>query len=232
MATSGTTSYSINRNQLIKEVLQLINAIGEGVEPNDTQYTDASRTLNIMQKAWQAKGLQLWTITEGTISLTENQSAYTLGTGGVEARPLKITDVFIRNTDGTDVPMRALSRQEYKALANKSSAGFPTQYYFDPQLDNARFHIYQAPDAATDTYTIYIVYQRSIEDITDSVHTFDFPQEWYEAVKYGLAVRLAPVYGLGMNERYLLKKEADEIIALAESWDTEQTSIFFTAERW
>jgi len=68
VATSGSVDYSLTRSALIKESMQLVGAISEGIDPNDTQYLDASRTLNIMVKAWQAYGLNLWTIETASIS--------------------------------------------------------------------------------------------------------------------------------------------------------------------
>ena len=63
--------------------------------------------------------------------------------------------------------------------------------------------------------------------MTAATDTFDFPQEWYEAVKYGLAHRLAPVYGLPYMERVMLKKDYEAILELALSWDSEQESVYF-----
>lgn len=230
MTTSGSTNYTVDRNTLIKESMQLIGALGEGVDPNATQYADASRALNIMVKAWQAHGLQLWTISTASITLTASTASYILGpagsTGLIE-RPLKIVEAYIRNTDDTDLVMQPLTRQQYVNIPNKSQTGLPTQWFYDPQLTNGTVYVYPAPDATSATYTLKLVYQSPIEDMDSSTDDFDFPKEWYEAIKYGLAVRLAPVYGLPYNDRLMLKRDYEEIMSLAMSWDTEQESVFF-----
>ena len=234
MATSGSVNYTVDRNALIKESMQLVGALGEGIEPNSTQYTDASRSLNIMVKAWQAYGLQLWTITTASIDLAASTASYTLGpsgTTGLTERPLKIDDVYLTDSDNNDTTLRPLTRQEYVNIANKDQTGQPTEWYYDPQLTNGVLYIWPAPDSTNAAYTLKVVYQSPIEDMDSATDDFDFPQEWYEAIKYGLAVRLAPVYGLPYNDRLMLKKEFDEILALAMSWDTEQESIYFQIER-
>ncbi len=231
MATSGSVDYSLTRSALIKESMQLVGAISEGIDPNDTQYLDASRTLNIMVKAWQAYGLNLWTIETASIDLAASTASYTLGpsgTTGLTERPLKVVEVYITDSDSDDTWLQPLSRQEYIRIVNKDQTGTPTQWYYDPQLTNGTLSVWPAPDSTSAAYTLKVVYQSPIEDMDADIDEFDFPQEWYEAIKYGLAVRLAPVYGLPYNDRLMLKREFDEILDLAKSWDTEQESVFFT----
>lgn len=231
MATSGSVDYTIDKNTLIKESLQLVQALGEGVEPTATQYADAGRTLNIMVKAWQAYGLQLWTITTGSIDLALSTASYTLGpngTTGITERPLKLTNVYITDSSSNDTELFPLTRQEYVALSNKTTSGFPTQYYYDPQLTDGVLYIWPVPDSTTAAYTLKVKYQSPIEDMDSSTDDFDFPQEWYEAVKYGLAMRLALPYGMPYLERKTLKEDYLEILDLAKSWDTEQESVFLT----
>lgn len=232
MATSGSVNYTINRDTLIKESMQLVAALDEGVSPNATQIEDHTRTLNIMLKAWQAYGLQLWTIETGDINLVASTGSYTLGPSGsdITERPLKIVEVYIRNTDNTDITLMPLTRQEYISISSKTQTGLPTQWYYDPQLDNGVLYIWPLPDSTSAAYTLKVVYQSPIEDMDSSTDDFDCPQEWYEAIKYGLALRLAPVYGLPYNERLLLKREFDDILDLAMNWDTEQESVYFMIE--
>lgn len=233
MATSGTTTYSVNRNELIKESMQLIRAIDEGVEPNSTQLTDASRTLNIMLKAWQAHGLNLWTMEEGTLTLVQGTGQYSLADGGLSGiteKALKITQVLLRDSDDNDVPLTAITRDEYYRLPSKTTEGRPTQYYYDVQPSSTVLNIWPTPDSTNAAYTLIVVYQSPIEDMTGATNDFDCPAEWYEAIKYGLGQRLAPVYGLPYNERLMLNREAKDILDLAMSWDTEQGSVYFTVE--
>lgn len=229
MATSGSADYSIDRDTLIKEAMQLVGGLGEGVSPNSTQIADYSRTLNLMLKAWQAYGLQLWTIETADINLAASTSSYTLGpagTTGLTERPLKVVEVYLRDTDSNDTPLLALSRNEYVRIADKTTTGNPTQWYYDPQLTNGVLYVWPAPDTTSAAYTLKVVYQSPIEDMDSASDEFDLPQEWYEAIKYGLAVRLAPVFGMPYNDRLALRAEAKEILDLALSWDTEQESIY------
>ena len=74
---------------------------------------------------------------------------------------------------------------------------------------------------------IYLVHQRPFTDFNASTDVPDFPQEWYDAVVYGLAVRLAPEYGVPIDQRQVLGREAADIKQAALSFGTEEGSLFF-----
>ena len=60
MATSGSVDFSITRDNIITEALQLVGVIGEGDTPNTNQKTDCARSLNMMIKFWMAEGMNLF----------------------------------------------------------------------------------------------------------------------------------------------------------------------------
>ena len=80
MSTSNDTTYSVDRDEIIKYAYQLISAIGEGETPSADKVTDASRALNMMIKAWVAHGLQIWKVSTITIDpLVLDKATYTMG---------------------------------------------------------------------------------------------------------------------------------------------------------
>ena len=60
MATSGSTNFTLNRDELIKDALLDIGAVSQDDTPSASIVNSASRKLNMMLKAWQTFGLQLW----------------------------------------------------------------------------------------------------------------------------------------------------------------------------
>jgi len=77
---------------------------------------------------------------------------------------------------------------------------------------------------------IKLTYQKPFEDFDASTDNPDFPQEWFEALKYGLATRLAGEYGVSMDDRKQLLYEAQSIKAEALGYGTEEGSFFITAD--
>jgi len=229
MATSGSTDYSQTRDDIIKRALRLIGALAQGESPTTDQVTEAAVALNGLVKAWEADGMPLWAIKERTITLQANTNTYTLNT----PKPLKVIQAWYRNTtSNVDVPMRVITRDEYNRLGNKYSAGTPIQVYYEPRRDDGVLHVFPTP-SATDAanVSIHIVYQAPFDDFDQSTDTPDFPQEWYDAVTYGLATRLAPEYGLPIPDRKTLWQEMSIIKQDALNFGLEEGSLFFGVER-
>ena len=60
MTTSGTSTFSVTRDEIIKSSLRTLGVIGVGETPITEDYTNCSEALNIMIKSWAKKGFPLW----------------------------------------------------------------------------------------------------------------------------------------------------------------------------
>ena len=234
MSTSGTTSFSVTRDDIIKRALRLVGAISQGQTPNASLIDEASFALNGLIKALEAEGMPLWAITSTTIPLTAGSSSYTIGTGLTvnTSKPLKVYQAFNHDINSNiDIPMRILTQSEYNLLGNKTSSGNPIQLYYHPMRDHGVMYVFPTPDtvdAANNTITIY--YQRPFEDAGSASDAQDFPQEWYDTLSYGLGVRLAPEYGLPIEDRKALTQDYMMIKNDALSFGTEEGSYYFQAD--
>ena len=225
MTTSGSYDFSVNRDQLITGALRLAGVIAQGETPSALQISDAATTLNMMVKAWMADGMPLWCIRTVTIIPVAGQNTYTYNT----PKLLKPIQAWNRQTSSqVDIPMRMISRQEYNILGNKSTTGNPIQLFFNPNLSSTEIKLFPTPDStAAAQNVIYIVAQVPYQDFDSATDTPDFPQEWYEAIKYGLAVRLAGEYNIDIETRKTLVAEATAIKNEALSFGTEENSLYF-----
>jgi len=232
MALSGTSTFSMDRDTLIKSSLRLINVYRSGESIANAEIVDASESLNLILKDWMKDGLHLWLRSEITITLVAGQNSYTIGPSGdnTSARPLRLTEVFIR--DGTvDTPLDMLSKQEYVELGDKSTQGTPNSVYFEPTLTTATLYVYVAPDSnAAANKTIHLWVERMVSDMTSGTDDFELSPEWYRALKWNLALELAPEYGIADNKPALMKQVevyADKYHNEIRDWDRENVSTFF-----
>lgn len=225
MTTSNSYDFSINRDQLIKGALRLAGVLAQGETPTASQISDAAESLNLMVKAWEADGMSLWALRTYTITPVAGQTSYTLSS----PKPLKALQAWNRETSSNvDIPMRIITKQEYNILGNKSTTGNPIQMYFEPGLDSSTVYLFPTPDAnAASQRVIHMVAQRPYQDFDSSTDTPDFPQEWYEAVKYGLAQRLAGEYNADIETRKMLLQEATLFKQAALSFGNEDGSLYF-----
>lgn len=235
MARSGSVDYTVTRNTLIQMAFELIKVGTEG-ESLDTEDTNvAIRVLNVMIKAMMPYGLMLWKREQVTVPLTASTAAYTIGRSGTPTvtadRPVRLHAAHLVDSSGNRTELTIVSFQEYKNRSNLTSSGAPSEVCFDPTLDNSTLYVWPVPTTADATaYDIYLTVQMPLEDMDGSTDNFDFPQEWEEVLMYMLAVRLAPRYGLSIQERSMLRAEAKEALELVLGFDNEGNSVYFMAE--
>jgi len=230
--------------EIIKSALEVLRVtdIENTSGVTTAQYTRAIQALNYMLTGWQAHGYQLWCRKTATFSLTEGQYQYSIGEGGYYINtqiPLKIYQAWRTDTSGADpidTPIQIISEKEYLELTNKETEGTPISLFFEPKHEYGvsgpgrysfgYIYIYQNPDAyAALNTTIGIRYQRPIGDFDSTADSLEFPQEWFDAIKYNLAVRLAHGYGIPQMEYDRIKSLADDLKEEALSFDTEHTSL-------
>jgi hypothetical protein len=230
MATSGTTTYTTTASAIIKGALRLVGAISQGESPTAAQESEAMEALNMMTKGLAVKGLPLWRISNTQFNTVAGTATYNIGTGQtVNAdKPLKMYQAFY-SQGNVDVPLRIITRDEYERLGNKTSQGNPAQMYYEPLRDYGVIHLFPVPYATTPAITV--IGQHHIEDFTLTTNTPDFPQEWFEALKYSLAARLAGEYGLNMLARSMLIREADRYMDEVLAFTQEEGSMYFIADR-
>ena len=228
MSTSGVTTFELNRDQIISSALRKVGAISAGQTADSTDISDAGVALNSMLKAFQEEGMPLWAIKEYYIPLTATRQ-YTIGIGKTinTPAPLKILQAtLIDTTQGQNIlPMNIYTHYDYNLLTTQNSTGYPIHLMYEPLNGSGVINLWPTPD----TYSIAnrqvrIVYQRPFEDFVASTDTPDFPSYWTEALIYGLAWRLAPEYGLPLQDRQTLGKEAQFHLEKALSFGTEEGS--------
>ena len=102
MTTSGSSDFSLTRNQVIARAGRLIGAIKAGETMGSGEITDFAEALNAMVKAWQAKSnMKVWTVTEATLFPQVEQSQYALS--------LSSTDHATQSYAATDLTADAVS---------------------------------------------------------------------------------------------------------------------------
>lgn len=169
------------------------------------------------------------TLSFATDLFPDGDEAYEISSADVSIpRPLRIIECSRKDTNNKETTITPVSLSEYDALPNKSSTGTPVNYFYDPTLGNGTFYLWPAPGTtAAAEYTVELIYNEPIADMDNSTDDFDFPQEWLEAVTYGLAYRLAPVHGLPQSERTLLRADMELALELARDFDVEVDSVYF-----
>lgn len=238
MAVSGTTSYTQNRDQAITFALHRLNVFDITVTPDASTVAFCNDTLNLMLKHWETKGIKLWTIQELTLPLVTGQNSYVLGPAPADLvtdKPLRCIQAFIRNnsvTPALDIPLRIISQAEYNYLGSKGTTGISNSVYLEVLRDSSTLHTFLTPDTFTSTnYSIHIVVQRPVFDMTTATDNFDFPTEWLYSVGWGLAYELCIPFGIPPEKQAQIKFYRDQALDEIEGWDRENASTFFIPDQ-
>ena len=178
MATSGSRDFNLDVGEVIEEAYE---RCGLEVRTGYDART-ARRSLNLMFADWANRGLNLWTVKQGTITLTQGQAQETLLDDVVD-----LLDVVVRR-DGTDFEVERISRGEYATLPNKTTQGRTSQYWLNRQIDPV-INLWAVPENSTDQLIYY--YVRRIEDADSLVDTTDMPFRFFPCMVAGLAYYMA-----------------------------------------
>lgn len=231
MSTSGTTTWKLNRNEIISAALRKLAVLSGGSSPATYQITDGTQALNAIVKRLQTDGMPLWAIKSYTFTTVTGDADYPIGPGQTyeAAKPLKVLQAWRNQSNNfSNVPMNIYTNYNYDLLPLALSSGTPVNLYYQPMRDYGMINLWPKPNDSVTTITIR--YQAPFEDMTGATDDLDFPTEWTEAIIYMLAVSLAPEYGIPLQDRQLLKKEADELHAQAVMFGTEEGSLFFQVD--
>ena len=227
MAVSNSTDFSLTASDLVERAYRKAGIFAEEEPMPATDLQNGLVEMNIMLKAWQADGVKYWLNTEGTLALVQSKGSYSFASGGdFTTVPFDMMDMRItRNSN--EIPMFELSREDYFAIPNKTTEGYPTQWFYDRQRDSGTLYVWPVPDTATGT--LNFTYLRTIMDMDESADNMDLPQEWYDAVIYNLAERLVIDNGLmGTPEGQIVMQKAPQTYSIVSNFNTgEGAGSFF-----
>jgi hypothetical protein len=220
MATSGTKTFSLDTAAVMEEAYELA-----GLELR-TGYdaVTARRSLNIMFSDWANRGVNVWTIAQVSLTLTEGTANYTLNSYDID-----IVDAVLRRTIGstvTDIQMTSVGREEYLNVPTKETKGRPIQYFLDRQ-STPILYLWPTPENSTDIFLSNRI--QRMDDINASVNDPDLPSRFIAPMVSGLAFYIAVKKN---PERVaLLKPLYEEDFARAIAGDQGRTSLHLVPAR-
>ena len=163
------------------------------------------------------------TLTVGITSAAKSGSSLFTFTDLVQ-RPNRILS-YRRKTFGDDneIPVISWSRQQYFNQVNKISQGTVVNCYYSPQLGNGRLYVWQTASSVNDF--VRFTFERPIEDILAGENNVDFPNEWLEAIIYGVASRLTDDYSTPPSRAQSVNIRAAQFLDDLLGWDEEMESL-------
>ena len=221
MATSGTYAFNLDLGDAIEEAFERAGLQLRG----GYDYRTARRSIDLLMLEWQNRGLNLWTVQEGSQALTAGTSRYTLSSD-----VLDLVEAFIR-TDVADVSsqfdqtLSRISISQYAHLSNKLTQSKPLQYYIEKDPSAISVNLWPSPDAQK-TYTLIYYYMQRVEDSgSPASNNIDIPSRFLPCLVAGLAYKLSLKLGGQADRSIMLKTDYEEQWNLAADADREKASL-------
>jgi len=223
MATSGTATFNLDLNNLVEEAFE---RCGQELRTGYDLRT-ARRSLNLLTAEWANRGINLWTIDEGTVSLTSGTSNYNL-----PADTIDLIEQVIRTGTGQnqqDINITRISASTWGTIPNKNATGRPIQVWTNRQASQPQINVWPAPD--NNSYTFVYWRLKRIEDAGNGVTTQDIPFRFLPCLVAGLAFYLSMKLPGAEMRTQMLKNEYEEQWLLASTEDREKADLRLAPRR-
>lgn len=142
------------------------------------------------------------------------------------ARPVRIFSARFVTADGEEREIWLASRSEYMQMPDKTETGEAIMVYPDMRTTNIRVHVWPT----CDDVKCRIILEAAIppDDFDAVANNADFPPEWIRALRYNMAVEMAPEWGVEVPP--LVLKTAIESKAQIAASDVESASVRFAVD--
>lgn len=233
MTTSGTSTFNLNLNELVEEAFERCGSeLRSGYD-----LRTARRSLNLLTIEWANKGINLWTVEQGSIPLVAGTISYDLPVDTID-----LLDHVVRTGTGQnqqDITITRISVSTYATIPNKNATGRPIQVYVNRQsgatypsgltttVEYPTISVWPAPDDSI-PYTFVYWRLRRIQDAgTGGTATQDIPFRFLPAMVAGLAYYLSLKIPEAEGRIDMLKAAYDDAFGLAADEDREKAPVRF-----
>ena len=227
MTTSGTSTFNLNLNDLVEEAFERCGAeLRTGYD-----LRTARRSLNLLTIEWANRGINLWTIEQGSIPLVQGQIVYDLPVDTID-----LLEHVVRTQTGeqqTDITINRISIDTYSTIPNKNAQGRPIQVWINRQsgadypVDGVAYpniNVWPAPEQSN-YYTFVYWRLRRLQDAGDGVTTQDIPFRFLPCMVAGLAYHLSLKIPGALERSQMLKAEYEELWQQAADEDREKAPL-------
>lgn len=222
MTTSGTTAFNLDLAEIVEEAFERCGSeLRSGYD-----LRTARRSLNLLFADWSNRGINLWTVAQGTIPLVQGTATYNLPTDTVDLLEHVVRTGAGTASTQTDLTITRISVSTYSTIPNKLTQARPIQVYVNRQAPTPTITVWPVPDRSS-TYQFVYWYLRRIQDAGDGANTMDIPFRFLPPLVSGLAYYLALKVPSGYERLQTLKAQYDQDWMMAAEEDREKAAVRF-----
>lgn len=187
-------------NDLIASSLRLIGVLANGEAPSAAEASDGLTILNQLLDSWNTERLAIFTIQRQVVVPAVLKQAYTVGTGGDFniPRPPRIERVgvisLVNAAQPLELPVEMLTDVGWQAIPVKNiSSSLPLKVWNDLGYPLMTLSFWPIPSVQVN-FALYT--WTALTQFPDLVTDEEFPPGYLKALRYNLALDLAPEFGV------------------------------------
>jgi hypothetical protein len=199
--TTSNTSFNPDLNEIFEEAFERC-----GLElRTGYDFRTARRSLNFLIGEWANRGINLWTIEQGSINLVQGVVTYDLPNDTVDLIEHVIRTDSGQGPNQTDLNITRISVSTYSTIPNKLTQGRPIQVWINRQSGQTtdllgatpkypQINVWPAPDQGTQLNPYYVFYYwrlKRIYDAGNGTNVVDIPFRFQNCLVAGLAYMIS-----------------------------------------
>lgn len=191
-------------NEICTGSLRLLGTVQPGRAPSAADMATAIYSFRSMLEYWSTQNLLIYQTTNLVFPLEGGTDVYTLGPTGTWAtafRPMELEYCYLRYSAGggspVDQPIQVLSTAQQAAITSKLIASpIPTTVFYNPTTPDATLTFWPVP---TSSYEVVLWLLNPLSTFVSNFEELLFPIGYEMALRYNLAVALAPEYNISVR---------------------------------
>jgi hypothetical protein len=183
---------------IIEGSLRLLGAISGSENASAAEISNGILTFNDLLDSWANEKLTVHKITIEEFDLVVAQQSYTFGTAANfnSARPIAIDRAYLKDTSQNpdyEYPIEVISAEEWGNIQDKAlTSSIPCKLYAQGTFPSETVYIWPIPTVA---HKLVLHSRKPFTAIASASDTILLPPGYAKALKFNLAIDLAPEYG-------------------------------------
>lgn len=181
-------------NSIIESSLRLLQVKEANESISAAEGADGLSALNELLDSWTNEDLMQSFRKELTFSFVAGQGTYTIGATGdiVETRPVSIENAFTRDSGQSDWPIIEVNNDQFaKIILKQTQSTYPYYFFYRPDFPLGEINFWPVPGANLE---LHLNVRDELAQFTDINTNLTFPPGYVRALRYNLAVDIAPEY--------------------------------------
>jgi hypothetical protein len=157
-----------------------------------------------MLASWSVERMNIFTILRSEYPLVTATQSYTIGSSGVfnSTRPVKIerASILIANAGGSgkiSQPLDLIDEKQWSDIVERGASGvIPRVLYADMAFPLATLYLWPVPTFTGTAPQLELWTWSQLQSFADLTTAYTFPPGYDRALKFNLAVEVAPQFGI------------------------------------